>query len=690
MTIPIKTGRLWWIAVLLCCTLLIGAGLGVSRWLAPIYTGSPSVLVVMDPLAKPLACACVRGYAQREYETLASFLSQRLARPVRVVYSEDLQKGLNGSDTANVLAIIGKESVVIIDAQQADFKVRPVCRLTGSDGSTTITGLFAVKAADTARNLADLKGRRIFFGPKDSEEKHAAALAALRLAGVPTPENLETRPGCSDAAMDVQESRDNPSPACVISSYALPLLEGCGNIEKGSLRVIGKTGPVPFVTVFVNCSLNKEVQDSFLQGLLEVRRHPALLASLESRDGFVETQPVNTQDWPGWRGPQRDGLAAALPERLPATPTFIWKKPLAGTGLAGIAVGNGMAIVAERDLLDQRDVFHCLKADDGAQVWELSYAAPGILDYGQSPRATPLINGDNVILLGAFGDLHCVRLTDGKVLWHKNLVRDFGATQPKWGFSASPLIVNGILIVNPGAPQASLAGLDPSTGKSRWVVPGSPAAYASLIVGTLGGKTQIVGYDAKSLNGWDPVTGHRLWNLVPPNTGDFNVPTPVAWQGKLIVATENNGTRLYDFNGDGTIITKPAAEYPDLAPDVNTPIVVNGRLFGCRDQLYCLDLKKGLKPVWTGADPAFADFVTMIGGSNRVLLTSYHGELLLFSANADSCQIISRLRVFDSDAEVFSHPALVGTRLFIRDRASIACVDLAPADTNSTRLARKQ
>jgi outer membrane protein assembly factor BamB len=291
-----------------------------------------------------------------------------------------------------------------------------------------------------------------------------------------------------------------------------------------------------------------------------------------------------------------------------------------------------------------------------------------------------------VYLLGALGDLHCVRLADGKILWRKNLVRDFGAPRPKWGFSASPLFVEGKLIVNPGAKKAALVALEPFTGKTIWAVPGGPAAYASLIATIFGGQTQIVGYDQSSLGGWDPETGRRLWRLVPPSDGDFNVPTPIAWQGKLLVATENNGARVYDFNRDGTIIAKPMATCPDLAPDVNTPIVVNGRLFGCHGDLFCLDLKTGLKKVWTAADPAFADFVTLIGSPERVLLTSYRGELLLLSATGDSCRILSRLRLVDGGAEVFSHPALVGSRLFIRADGWIGCVELTPAEAMAASL----
>src|SRR5215207_10483751 len=121
-----------------------------------------------------------------------------------------------------------------------------------------------------------------------------------------------------------------------------------------------------------------------------------------------------------------------------------------------------------------------------------------------------------------------------------------------------------LLIVNPGGAGASLVALDCATGRTRWATPGSPAAYAAFICGQFGGRRQIVGYDQDSLGGWDVKTGERLWQLVPPTKGDFNVPTPIAVDGGVAVSTENNGTRLYRFDGSGRIVPEPAAQNADL------------------------------------------------------------------------------------------------------------------------------
>jgi hypothetical protein len=163
---------------------------------------------------------------------------------------------------------------------------------------------------------------------------------------------------------------------------------------------------------------------------------------------------------------------------------------------------------------------------------------------------------------------------------------------------------------------------------------------------------------------------------VPPTEGDFNVPTPIAVNGGVLVATENNGTRFYRFDGAGRIISTPAADYQDLSPDTVTPVVTHGRVFGAHLGLHCLDLQNGLKRVWHRDDNTLGDYSTLIADEERVLVITISGELILLDAGANECSIISRLRVFTDDVEVYSHPALVGTRLYVRGGSSVVCLDL--------------
>ena len=413
--------------ILACCFAALCAGA------LPCPAGDPTPLTVavMDPLAVPLSCPCVKGHAQRRYDQLAAFLQERLQRKVNVLFAEDLSKILGDQAGKDVRLIIGKRSVVQSDARINGLSVRPVMMLTGKDGKTTLTGLFTVRKDDPAQTLEDLKGYTVLFGPPECDEKFRAAAEALTKAGVPLPAKFETRPGCSDSVTEMLEKTQRPT-AAVISSYAAALLEGCGTIEKGSIRIIGRTQPVPFVTVFFTAAMEEPLGVQVREALLAVKQRPDLLIALETALGFVPLEepaqlcgakagaaeqwtmplrrkgsrrPADDADaWPGWRGPNRDGVVARLPARLPQPPQVLWSAPLTGRGLAGVAATERCVIVADRDATDTRDIFRCLDARTGQATWTLEYATPGrIKDYGNSPRATPLIDQGRVYTLGGHG-----------------------------------------------------------------------------------------------------------------------------------------------------------------------------------------------------------------------------------------------------------------------------------------------
>jgi formylglycine-generating enzyme required for sulfatase activity len=386
--------------------------------------------------------------------------------------------------------------------------------------------------------------------------------------------------------------------------------------------------------------------------------------------------PPNRSGWCDWRGPRRDAISPHVPDKLDAKPRFAWTQKTTGPGLSGVAVVDGRVILADKSADKESDIWRCLDTKTGKDIWQLKYDAKGSMPYTNSPRATPVIYEGKVYLLGAFGDLHCVALDSGKVLWKQHLIKDYDAKCPKWGMTATPLIVDDKLIVNPGAEKASLVALDRASGKVIWKSPGQPAAYAPFICANMRGRRHIIGYDATTLGGWDIDTGKRIWSVTPPEKGDFNVPTPIAVMDRLLVATENNSTRMYDFAYPSRVIrNKPRTQFADLAPDMISPVAYNGMIFGTHDShLYCLDAKN-LKLLWKARDEAFYGFATLIAGNGRVLIMTIEGELLLVRADKKKYELISRLQVLTGEeTEVWSHPALVEGRLYIRDKASINCL----------------
>ena len=153
--------------------------------------------------------------------------------------------------------------------------------------------------------------------------------------------------------------------------------------------------------------------------------------------------------------------------------------------------------------------------------------------------------------------------------------------------------------------------------------------------------------------------------------------TPLNVNGQLLLSTEKNGTRLYAFDDHGQIRSVPAAWNPGFTPDTATPVAIGDMLFGCSGRLFCLDLNDGLRTLYRiEDDSAFKSHATFLGGNGHVLAVSVEGELVLLKASREHTTPVSRLRLF-RDTEVWSHPALVGNRLYIRTMTEVCCILLS-------------
>lgn len=345
-------------------------------------------------------------------------------------------------------------------------------------------------------------------------------------------------------------------------------------------------------------------------------------------------------------------------------------------GLGGIAVADGKVLLGCRDATDSQDVWVAFDAETGDLLWEVAYPAPGRLDYGNSPRSTPLIHDGLAWLLGAFGHLTCLDLETGVQLWQRSLTADFGTPPLDWGLVGSPLLVGERLIVQPGGVRGSLVALDPFTGETLWASGTTPPGHAAPIALSNNGREQVVAYDRVSLGGWDAATGERLWTMMPRHKGDFNVPTPIAVDDGLLVSTENNGTRQYAFQPDGGLSPGVVAEVEALAPDSHTPVVAAGRVFGVWNGLYCLDLASELRPLWTADRPDFNEYAALIASDRRLLCLTQKSELLLIDAEADEYSELGRWRLLADRGETLSHPALAGRRLYVRLGRELCCLQL--------------
>lgn len=277
------------IARIVAGLLFVGISLGAVSPLEGVDPYGPQnadwTIVVMDPMAAPLACDCVQGYAQRKYERLADYLADKTGKKVRVVWSESLSKALAEEAKGQAHLVIGKDSVVRHDAKNSRRDLLPIAQLTDMQGSVMQRGLFVVLKDDPAATLLDVEGYSILWGPEDCDEKSAAPRRTLQELEL---EVVDGNPcaSCSIAAKQLAADGVAKKQVAVISSYAAPLLEGCGTIKKGDLRVIGNSDEVPFISAFADANLPAADRDAMVRALLQMKSSE-MLAALETKEGFV-------------------------------------------------------------------------------------------------------------------------------------------------------------------------------------------------------------------------------------------------------------------------------------------------------------------------------------------------------------------------------------------------------------------
>lgn len=275
----------------------------------------PSLVIgVMDPLSKQLSCECIQGKGQKDYDEFAKFLTRELGCEVKCVYSESLERIYDQiGKNEKLLMVMGKDSIIRADQKAINMagrnnmnkdktddsssceakKLLCIAGLTNKTGVTTFQGLFVVPTEDPAEKLEDLKGYKVLFGLPSAEEKYQAAILALETAGVRVPEEKGRTciPSCTTTALALLEKEPLDPQVGVISDYAQILLEGCETIPVGALRILAKTAPVRFISVFIPADLDKSLQQQLSEALLRVKSDKKMLQALFSRDGFIFQDP---------------------------------------------------------------------------------------------------------------------------------------------------------------------------------------------------------------------------------------------------------------------------------------------------------------------------------------------------------------------------------------------------------------
>jgi outer membrane protein assembly factor BamB len=408
-------------------------------------------------------------------------------------------------------------------------------------------------------------------------------------------------------------------------------------------------------------------------------------------------------NWPQFGGPHRNftsdatGLASSWP---PSGPKKLWSRPL-GEGYSGIAVDNGALYTMYRRGDDE--VAIALDAATGKTLWEYAYNAPGsglALENGPGPHTTPLIihdqtlhdqtRGDRVCTVGILAQLNCFDEKTGKIVWSKDLYKDFpGSTHMDRGYSSSPILYKNTIILTLGGSGHAVIALDPADGAVKWAKNDLGNSPSSPMLINVQGQDQLVAFlddaakDSKDLahgliTALDPSNGQLLWTHPHKTSWDLNIAMPVWGDDDILVISSAYGTgarglRLTQTGGKTTV--QELWYNNRLRVHHSTMVRVGDYIYGSSGDfgpapLTAINVKTG-EIKWQNRAFPKASFVYADG---KFIVVDEDGGISLALLSPEGAKVLSKATLLTNNA--WTGPSLAGTKLYVRDRKSIMALDV--------------
>jgi len=417
------------------------------------------------------------------------------------------------------------------------------------------------------------------------------------------------------------------------------------------------------------------------------RQQLAAQAQTVSRAVVPEVNTVSARaDFEQFLGPNRDGIVPGpeLARSWEQPPKQLWKVPI-GAGWSSFAIVGDYAYTQE--MRERREMVTCLALTTGELVWrqfqDENDNVEGFVSAisGDGPRATPTVDQGHVYTAGSTGIINCFDAADGRRLWSVNVLEKYGAALTEWGYSISPLVVGDKLIVTGGGKTGpTLIALNRANGEVIWSAgEGGECsdAYSSPALATVAGVRQVLIVSDKSIEGYDPETGARLWRQAWPwnqaKHAKISQPLLVGDDRLLITAAYSSGSALVKLHreADGTLRPELLWKNRNLKAKFSNPIVLGEHAYGLdMIVLTCLDLETG-KATWKGGRFGHGQLLQV---GDLTLVISEKGELALMELTPEKHTELGRIQALEG--KTWNTMAIAGNLLLVRNSEEAACFEL--------------
>jgi enterochelin esterase-like enzyme/outer membrane protein assembly factor BamB len=386
-------------------------------------------------------------------------------------------------------------------------------------------------------------------------------------------------------------------------------------------------------------------------------------------------------DWPGFRGPSHDGAVRdqQLFEGEDATLTVGWKRDL-GSGYSVVSVDESRLVAAFQAGPD--DVVAAFDLETGTELWRqrIGEALKGFDGSHDGPIATPFLVEGRVYGLGPRGDLFAIDAGSGETLWQLNLVEEYESEIPYYGFSSSPLIADGVLVVEIGAGEGkAFGGFDPGTGELLWTAGTDSVRYQSPVATVIAGRPQVLALGYRALWGLDPSTGAVLWSYEHGGDGgdmgaETMVPIP-AGEGRFLLMNKYSSSVMLQVTKGSSYEVTELWSSRGIKSSYVQPVYHDGYLYGMNSKIFaCVDAATG-EVVWRSREPGDG-FPTLVG--DHLVIMNKPGTLHVAKASPEGYQAVATLDLFEEHS--WSAPAFANGHLYLRSMKQLARVDIVSGD----------
>jgi len=387
---------------------------------------------------------------------------------------------------------------------------------------------------------------------------------------------------------------------------------------------------------------------------------------------LIWSNAIFGQDWPQWRGPNRDGKLTGFitPKTWPDELTQIWKVTV-GIGDATPALVGNKLYVFTRQGMDE--VVLCLDANSGKELWRDKYEAV-VVEGGPSqehsgPRSSPTVYDGKVVTLGVGGILSCYDTATGKLLWRKNEIPGW----PQFYTSMSPIIFDGLCIALLGGPdEGTIIAYDLATGDQKWKWIGDSPDYGSPALINVSGTKLMITPMKSHMIAIDLTDGKLVWQIpFAPIQRGLNAVTPVINGQTVYYAGTSRGITAVKIQKKGNeFVFNELWHNSDNSVEYNTPMLKNGLLFGLseRGNFFCVNAKTG-QTLWSETEGGRGGFGSILDAGSALLILTSKSQLLVVEPSKEGYKELASIKV--ADTPTYAHPVISGNRLFIKDQDSV-------------------